>query len=327
MAVPLDGRHPSDITGSDAVSPWGSPFERPPSVFRRDHTSARREGSREAVSHFGRSPNGYCLGASAELTLPPPTSKLAAPAPCPRMPCSMTSALDTILERSAAGGEVPGVVAMVANRDGLSTKAPSGAPGRRGCADDCRHGGLDRLDDQGDHHRRAAAAGRGGQGRARCAGRRLCPGNRRGRPAARLRCGGKAADPFAGAAGDRPPPPHPHLRLLLRLRLLRHSQVHEGDGPPRHQFRPHRLPRRAADRRAGRGLHLRHLHRLGRPHRRDGHRQAAGDGVPRAHFRAPRHAGFDVPPRAGPDGAPRHGPRRQGRRRLCADRHGGGAGP
>ncbi len=31
----------------------------------------------------------------------------------------MTSALDTILERSAASGEVPGVVAMVGNRDGV----------------------------------------------------------------------------------------------------------------------------------------------------------------------------------------------------------------
>ena len=72
------------------------------------------------------------------------------------------------LERAADSGEVPGVAAAAATKDGVIFE---GGYGKRdlayGRADVRRYGGVDRLDDQGDHLRLRHAADRARQAVAR----------------------------------------------------------------------------------------------------------------------------------------------------------------
>ena len=176
-----------------------------------------------------------------------------------------TSEIDRVFRAATERGDVPGVVAMAATRDGddLSGRVRPAGLARR-CRDDAGYGVLDRFDDQGDHVDSGDAAGRAGQAVARPADRRRAAGNRRAASARRLRCRRRAAA-APGKAADHPAPSaHPHRRLRLRHLECRYGPLHGAERRPRHHLLPGGGVSVATGLRAGREMGLRHQHRLGR---------------------------------------------------------------
>ena len=66
----------------------------------------------------------------------------------------MKAEIDAVLRGAVERGEVPGIAATAGNAAGTLYEGAFGRarPGPAG-GDDAGHGGLDRLDDQGDHQR------------------------------------------------------------------------------------------------------------------------------------------------------------------------------
>ena len=77
---------------------------------------------------------------------------------------ALQDSLDRILQTATEAGAVPGVVAVVTDRDGLIYEGGFGERAlASGVGHDPGHRGLDRLHDQGRHRHGGDAAGRAGR--------------------------------------------------------------------------------------------------------------------------------------------------------------------
>ena len=118
-----------------------------------------------------------------------------------------------LFERAIEAGDVPGVVSRPRQpRTGQSSQGASARATCVGHADDGRHCGVDRLDDQGGHRCLRHAACGTGQTVARCA-------DRDGAAAARRR------QVLEGFAPDGAPRLRPAKRPITLRHLLTHSQA------------------------------------------------------------------------------------------------------